>query len=118
MTYHKDSAKVPNEVNDKEDRAFLRPHRQVGASCIAFHRMSLSCSHEFVVDSTWTAEFAARGVGCEGEQEQNDEDHHRVDVVCEECGFDTAEHSVEYDSNWEKEASCSCWHSAKRCNDG
>lgn len=78
------SSEVPNNIYDKKDCSFLRTKSKVAALSIAFDRMGLGSFEEQVIDSSWRADDVVGGIGCEGKQENDDQDDYRVDIVSEE----------------------------------
>jgi hypothetical protein len=78
--------------------------------------MTLGRRNQEIVDGTRATKKVAGGVRGEGEDEQDYNDHDRVDIISQEGGLDTTEHGVEHDTNGQEETGCSCGDSGERCD--
>jgi len=100
----------------EENRALLRAHGQIATSRISLYWVPLRCRNKRIVDLTRTTEDLVGGVCGEGEEEDDHQDHDRVDIVCQERGFDAAEHGVQHDTNGKQETSCCGRNAGERCD--
>ena len=101
-----DGTEVPDNVDDEEDCALLGTHGKVATLGVTLNRMCLGSGHERVVNLGRATKDTAGGIGSEGEDEYDDEEHDGVGVVGQEGSLDTTEHGVKDDTDGEKEASC------------
>lgn len=110
-------AKVTDDIDNEENGAFLRLHGEITSFCIPVYRMGLGCCHQQIVNLGWTPQIDVCCIGRESEDEDNDEDHNRVDIIREERRLDTAEHGVQNDSYRKQKARCWSRHSGEGSND-
>ena len=100
------SSEVANNVDDEEDSSLLRLHGQVASTSISRNGMGSCSFNEQVKNGLGRSKNVARGIGGEGEDQDDDQKHHSVNVIREEGCLDTTEHGVDDNTNWKQETSC------------
>lgn len=100
------SAEVSYNIDNKEDSTFFRSHGEIRTACIPLNRMGSCRFHKEIKHCFGRTESVTRSIGCECEDENDDEQHDGVDVICEESGLDASEHGVDDYTDWEQEACC------------
>lgn len=88
---HEDCSEVANDIDHEEDGAFSRLHGQVAATSISRDGMAFSSFNESIIYSSRTSEGSASCVRREGEDQNDDEQNHRVDVIGQELRVRTLE---------------------------
>jgi hypothetical protein len=84
---HKDSAKVPNDVDYEEDGTILAFHGKIAATCITFNGVALRKRVEPLKHSLRGSKNFAASIGGEGEYQEDDEKNDGMDIVGKEGGF-------------------------------
>ena len=97
------SPEVSNDINDEEDGAFLGLHGQVAPTSVSGDGVICCGLDKQIKNSLGRAQDFASGIRREGEDEDDDEQHHGMYVIREEGCLDTTEHGVDYYTNWEQE---------------
>lgn len=74
-------------------------HGEVATSSVSIDGMSLSSFDKEIVNHGRRSKHVTRSVCGKSEDKDNDEDHHCMHIVGQECGLDTTEHGVQNDTN-------------------
>ena len=93
-------SEVTNNVDDEEDSTLLRLHGQITSSRVATDGMIVCGFDEEIENSLGRSEDVACGIRGEGKNEDNKEQHHSMDIICEEGRFDATKHGVNDHTNW------------------
>jgi len=128
---NEDGTEVTDNVNDTEDDATFRKHRQVGALLVLGNRTAvlaetklfgaISLSHDRsqeVVHLARGAEFGVAGVHDVDEGNENGENDRGVDVRRQEGRLETTRHGVRDDTERDQETSDGRVHAGERVDGG
>ena len=70
---HENGAEVPYDIDHEEDSTLPRLHGQVATPSIASNRMAFCGFDQSVIYRSWASESGSGCVGCEGEDQDDNE---------------------------------------------